>query len=114
MQRKHLVFVDGVVAGEGEGPLHPTPRALGWLSFATDPFASDWVSTHAMGFDPSRVAVVREAANLSQYPLTTLRPDDVSVVLDGERVALSNIAAMFGRSLLEPRGWKGNLEWMRS
>jgi uncharacterized protein (DUF362 family) len=114
MQRKHLVFVDGVIAGEGQGPLHPTPRPLGWLSFATDPFASDWVATHAMGFDPARIAVVREALSLSRYPLTSLDPDDVSVVLDGQPVALRNVAALLHQPLAEPRGWKGSLRWTRS
>ena len=113
VQRRHLVFMDGVMAGEGQGPLHPTPRPAGWLSFATDPFASDYVSTFAMGFDPAKIPVVREAARLTRYPVTSLRPADVRVRLHGTFVTPSSLGVEGNRHFATPRGWSGSLEWNR-
>lgn len=51
----HFVIADGVIAMEGNGPLHGTHRHLGKIVLADDPVAADFVCARLMGFDPSRV-----------------------------------------------------------
>ncbi len=60
-QRRYLTLVDGIVAGEGEGPLGATPVDAGLLVGGFDPALVDVVATKAMGLDPARVVMVREA-----------------------------------------------------
>jgi uncharacterized protein (DUF362 family) len=48
--RPALTVVDGVVAMEGDGPLHGTPKAVGYLVAGEDPVALDAVLARAMGF----------------------------------------------------------------
>ena len=51
----HFVIADGVVAMEGNGPLHGTPRNLGKIVLADDPVAADFTCARLMGLDPHRV-----------------------------------------------------------
>ena len=59
--RRHLALLDGIIAGEGEGPLAATPKRAGLFLAGRDPVLLDYVATELMGFDPSRVPTVREA-----------------------------------------------------
>ncbi len=61
-QRHYFCIVDGLVCGEGDGPLFPRPRAVDWLVFGSDPFAVDTTLAWFMGFDPERLPIVRERA----------------------------------------------------
>ncbi len=60
-QRRYLTVVDGIVAGEGEGPLGATPVAAGLLVGGFDPALVDVSAARAMGFDPLKIAMIREA-----------------------------------------------------
>jgi hypothetical protein len=60
-QRRYLTVVDGIVAGEGEGPLGATPVEAGLLVGGFDPALVDVAATRAMGLDPEKIVMVREA-----------------------------------------------------
>jgi uncharacterized protein (DUF362 family) len=51
----HFVIADGVIAMEGNGPLHGTHRRLGKIVLADDPVAADFVCAQLMGLNPSLV-----------------------------------------------------------
>lgn len=53
-----LNIVDGIVAGEGEGPLSPVPRPLGILIGGKNPACVDAVMGKLMGYDIGRVPSV--------------------------------------------------------
>ena len=59
----HFVIADGVVAMEGNGPLHGTHRNLGKIVLADDPVAADFICARLMGLDPSRVWHLDRAAH---------------------------------------------------
>jgi uncharacterized protein (DUF362 family) len=59
----HFVIADGVVAMEGNGPLHGTHRNLGKMVLADDPVAADFVCARLMGLDPRRVWHLDRAAH---------------------------------------------------
>jgi uncharacterized protein (DUF362 family) len=59
--RRVLSVLDGIVAGEGEGPLAPRDRPLGVVLASTDPVALDLVAVRLMGFDERRIPKLREA-----------------------------------------------------
>ena len=48
----HFVIADGVIAMEGNGPLHGTHRHLGKIVLANDPVAADFVCARLMGLNP--------------------------------------------------------------
>ncbi len=69
----HLVIADGIVAMEGNGPLHGSPKALGCLVFANDPVAADATCCRLMGIDPMRVKHLAMAAPLGNIPLSRIQ-----------------------------------------
>jgi uncharacterized protein (DUF362 family) len=60
--RPRYAIVDGIVGMEGNGPIQGTPIHAGVLVFGDDPVATDTVTTTMMGFDPTRIAYLHEAA----------------------------------------------------
>jgi len=58
----HFVIADGIVAMEGNGPLHGTHRHLGKIVLADDPVAADFTCARLMGLDPYRVWHLARAA----------------------------------------------------
>lgn len=56
-----LFVYDGQVAGQGDGPLAPTPMNLGLLAVADDPVAGDTAVARELGLDPDSMPLLREA-----------------------------------------------------
>ncbi len=50
-QRRIFTLIDGVIAGEGNGPLVPTEKRAGVVIAGLNPLATDIVGTRMMGFD---------------------------------------------------------------
>jgi uncharacterized protein (DUF362 family) len=113
--RTVLTVLDGIVAGEGEGPLAPRNRPLGVVLAATDPVALDLVAIRLMGFDERRIAKVREALRDRGPRLTAvLRPEDVRVVEGSARgfeTEKRPLAALSPRKPFRAHpNWRGHVE----
>src|SRR5713226_5381635 len=59
----HFVIADGIVAMEGNGPLHGTHRHLGKIVLADDPVAADFTCARLMGLNPHAVWHLDRAAH---------------------------------------------------
>lgn len=59
--RRYFSVLDGVIGGEGEGPLHPDPYPSGVVLAGWNPVAVDWIATRLMGLDPERIPLYRNA-----------------------------------------------------
>ena len=59
----HFVIADGVVAMEGNGPLHGSHRHLGKIVLADDPVAADFTCARLMGLNPHAVGHLDRAAH---------------------------------------------------
>ncbi|MBI1852923.1 MAG: DUF362 domain-containing protein [Planctomycetes bacterium] len=104
-QRRYLSVIDGIVGGEEEGPLLPTPRPAGVLLGGGDAAAVDLVCTRVMGFDAAKIPLVHRAFEPTRYPVSCVRPDDVRVVgAAGDPIPAPRIP--FRASA----GWKGFVE----
>jgi uncharacterized protein (DUF362 family) len=78
--RKVLTVMDGVIAGEGDGPLSPTNVPLGVVIAATDPVALDLVALRLMGFDERNFPKISEPIRDDDLRITNVRdPRDVTV-----------------------------------
>jgi uncharacterized protein (DUF362 family) len=80
-QRRYLAIVDGIVAGEGEGPLASTPRASGLLVAGGDPARVDLACLRAMGLAERIVPMVVRAFEDALVPGSAM--EVMEVVLDG-------------------------------
>ena len=113
--RRCLTVLDGVVAGEGEGPLAPDDRPLGVVIAGLDPVAVDLAAVRLMGFDEERLPKVREAMAGGTLPVTGVRsPSDVDVReiaaggADVKHVSLDGLEAT--RTFRAHSGWRGHVE----
>lgn len=113
--RRAITLLDGIVAGEGEGPLAPADRPLGVVLASLDPIALDVAAVHLMGFDPARVPKIAEAMRHERWPVTSVR--DVADVRVFEADGGSGASREVPLESLEPQtafrahpGWRGQLE----
>ncbi|HEY3381056.1 MAG TPA: DUF362 domain-containing protein [Vicinamibacterales bacterium] len=102
-RRRLYHIVDGIVAGEGEGPLKPRPRALGVLLHGTDAPAIDGTMAALMGFDPERIPQIREAFAPSYGLSTSGSLEATPVTVNPELAERLRGAAHF--AFEPPRGW---------
>ncbi len=107
-QRNYFCIVDGIVSGEGNGPLQPLPRHTDWLVFGDDPFAIDAALSWFMGFDPAKIPVI---ARRDQYAGPGWGDFDLAqfvTELDGEKVPLMQSPINF--QFVPPPGWRDHIE----
>jgi len=76
---RYLSIVDGIVGGDGNGPLEADAVASGVLIAGRNPVAVDLVCCTLMGFDWRRVPTIREAFELQELRLTDFGPDDIQI-----------------------------------
>jgi uncharacterized protein (DUF362 family) len=84
--RPRYAIVDGIVGMEGNGPIQGTPIDAGVLVFGDDPVATDTVTATMMGFDPTRIPYLTEAARFLG------QGDPARIVQRGDDPALHTIA----------------------
>jgi hypothetical protein len=106
-QRTHLSLIDGVVAGEGEGPLAPSPVRAGVLAFGDDVAFTDRAACRLMGFDPERIPLVARATQAMRWGLPS--PASREIVRDGRPCEESALEPAMGRAFEPPRGWREHL-----
>jgi len=78
--RRVVHIVDGIVAGQGNGPLSAEPLPLGAILVGTNAAAIDWVGAQLLGYDPERLPIVREAFGGFRWPLTSFDSAAVHVL----------------------------------
>lgn len=59
-----LTIIDGIVAMEGQGPIHGVSRPLGWLIGGTEPIACERICCHLAGIRPEQVPIMRTAREI--------------------------------------------------
>jgi len=109
-QRQHLALIDGIIAGEGEGPLTPIPRKVGVVLFSPDICAADAACALVMGWDPHRIPLVKNSFLSMPFSLTDNRLDDLYLILNGQRVSALDVLCQFSPPFLAPKGWRGTVE----
>ena len=57
--KRYFTVVDGVVGGEGNGPLAPEPVHSGFVVCGANPWAVDRVATKEMGLDVSAIPLLQ-------------------------------------------------------
>lgn len=107
--RRRVVHVaDGIVAGQGNGPLSPEPLELDVLVGGVSAPAVDWVGARLLNYDPGRVALVREAFGTSRWPLATFAPAEIALAGSlGDGNAHELLGARGGSPPVKhPPGWR--------
>lgn len=102
--RRYLAIVDGIVAGEGDGPLRPTPINAGVMLIGESPLAVDMACARIMGFDPAKIPMLREHQRLPWMP------SDPGTAPAGRTVADTLGRGRPIRRFRPPIGWRSHVE----
>jgi len=113
--RTVLTIIDGVLAGEGEGPLAPTDVPLGAVLAGTDPVAVDLLAVRLMGFDERKLAKLREPMEDDGPRITAVRSvSDVrvgEVGRDSTEITDRGLEEiLWERAFVPHAGWNGHVE----
>lgn len=58
-ERRYFTVIDGIVAGEGQGPFCPTSKNANTLIVGEDLLATDVVAARYMGFNPEKISYLK-------------------------------------------------------
>jgi hypothetical protein len=75
-QRHNFCLVDGIVSGEGNGPMNPDPKCCGVLVAGRDPYQTDYICAQLMGFDPEKIKLLSESR---KDPMVGFPRNDIQV-----------------------------------
>jgi len=79
-RKRHLILVDGILAGQGRGHMNPDPFPAGTVLFGSHPPSVDAACAWIMGFDPEKIPIVRQAFQCARLALAEHRWQDISLV----------------------------------
>jgi uncharacterized protein (DUF362 family) len=102
-QRRHLVLIDGVIGGEGNGPLSPRPVAAHTLIFSDNLVAGDAAACQLMGYRAEAIPVLNGA--LGDPRLREGSGQPYRCVVNGTTRELDSLPPAGGRPFLPPAGW---------
>jgi hypothetical protein len=114
-RRTVLTVIDGIVAGEGEGPLAPRDVPTGAVLASTDPIALDLACVRLMGFDERKLPKVHEPMVAESMRITRVRtPEDVRVVrvaTDSFECEPTTLDSIDASHIFDAHpGWRGHVE----
>lgn len=96
-QRKIFSLTDGIIGGQGNGPLQPDPIAFGVVAFSNNSSLTDIIMGKLMGFDVMKIPLLKTSfENLEKIEVDFLINDKVSRYEDIERLVIKTIP---------PPGW---------
>lgn len=107
---RYLTIVDGIIGGEGNGPMSPDPVRSGLIIAGTHPLAVDCAVARCVGFDWNRIRMLRNAFEIRQMNFVDFKPEDMtyqSSVNESPR-ALSELNPLY--YFKAHFGWKGAIE----
>jgi len=77
---RYLTVVDGIVGGDGDGPMSCDPVPSGVILAGTHPVAVDCVSARLMGFNWRKTRLLRDSFELKRLPIVGFVPEEITVV----------------------------------
>jgi len=96
-QREVYSLCDGIIAGQGNGPLNPQPLPLGVICFSNNSSLTDTCMAILMHFDHQKIPLLRTA-------LQTISQKNLPIFLNGRQVTPGDIANLSIQTL-PPSGW---------
>ena len=96
-QRSITYICDGIIGGQGDGPLHPEPIPLGVIMLSDNPAEMDYALALLMGFDPEKLPLIKNALELF--------PKNETVILDGKEISWEKLKDSSIKAI-PPPGWR--------
>jgi len=111
-QRTFFGLIDGIIAGERDGPVGVDPVHAGALLAGYNPVALDVVGATIMGHDVSKIPMIRNPIDQRDKPLPMIHCGIAEIeIVDGTRRLNTEELARRHNLRFEPHpNWKGHVE----
>jgi uncharacterized protein (DUF362 family) len=112
-QKTYLSFVDGILGGQGDGPMDPDPLESRLILFGVNPAAVDAAAAVLMGFEIDHLPIVKNAFSSRAFPIGAGQWGDTSLKSDDAAWSGPLHELAQGPALLNVRphfGWLGHVE----
>lgn len=96
-QRKLFTLCDGIVAGQGDGPLHPIPLPLGIIGFSNNSYLMDVVAARLFKLHIDKVPLIKAAND-------TIKDLNFELTINGEQKKMENLNDYAVEPIMPP-GW---------
>jgi len=108
-QRTYLAIVDGMISGEGNGPLQPLPIQSRLIYAADNPLVADMIMAKLMGFDYRKIPCLSRFTELHDPEWSGIDPESIPITINGKSITgLSQLSPL--RTYLPSPGWKDHIE----
>lgn len=110
--KRYYTIIDGETGMEGAGPMQGDPKPCGIYIGGTDPVATDMVAATMMGFDWTKLPVIREAAEFSELRITFCKPEEIEIKsnISGWSGTIANLQNISHFDFRPHFGWLNRIE----
>jgi uncharacterized protein (DUF362 family) len=77
---RYLAVVDGIIGGDGNGPMAPDAKPCGVILAGTHPLAVDCVAATLMGFDWRKLRLLKNAFAMRDLNFTPFQAGDIETI----------------------------------
>lgn len=109
-QRNILSIVDGIIAGEGDGPMSPEPKNIGTLIGGQNILAVDIATSTLIGFDYEKIKMIKYGLKEKKYPLAMFDINDTKIISDDKSLNDKNVISCVKYRFKPHRNWRGHIE----
>lgn len=113
-QRKYLAIFDGIVAGDGDGPMECNDKPVGFICGTLDPVAADVCLTKLMGFNWQRIPTIINSIHTTELRYTDFTNEsDTPVIIykDNPKEEHTAMSTLGINLKFKPHfGWVGHVE----
>jgi hypothetical protein len=111
---RYLAVVDGIIGGEGNGPMAPDAKPCGVVVAGTHPVAVDCVAATLMGFDWQKIWLLKNCFGLRELNFAPFSPAAIQVLSD-QAAWRGTVEQMESTFQFRPHfGWVGAIERERT
>ena len=110
--RNYICITDGIIAGEGDGPLDPLPKNAGILALSENPVINDICLSRIMGFDWEKIPQLKNSVRLKKIFSFNGDPDSIKIIQsdDSTEHKMIDFNRLPALDFIPPPGWLGHIE----
>lgn len=108
--KKYIGIVDGILSGEGNGPMAPDPVNMNLLICGSDPVSIDAVSSVLMGFDCNKIPVIDRAYRIKKYKISAANTEQIKIRFNDNAYTLDSIPKDIIVKMRPHFGWTNHIE----
>lgn len=109
-QRNIISIVDGIIAGEGDGPMSPEPKYIGTLIGGENILAVDTAATTLMDFDYKKIKMLKYGWEDKKYSLASFTPDLTHISSNNPSLNGKNVINCTKYKFKAHPNWVGHIE----